>query len=51
MSARNLGIVFGPTIMRAPDPMTDYQNAALHSILFRLLIENFHVFFTKSSVP
>ena len=40
MNSRNLGIVFGPTVMRAPDPMTDFQNAATHTILFKLLIEN-----------
>ena len=45
MNARNLGIVFGPTVMRAPDPMTDFQNAALHAVLFKQCIENVFVLF------
>jgi Rho-type GTPase-activating protein 1/2 len=46
MTSRNLGIVFGPTVMRAPDPLTDLQNAASHTLLFKLFIENWESLFS-----
>ena len=48
MNSRNLGIVFGPTVMRNRDPYIDFANAAAHTHLFRVLVDNYHHYFEKT---
>lgn len=40
MNSRNLGIVFGPTVMRSRDPYIDFSNSAVHALLFRYIVDN-----------
>lgn len=47
MNSYNLGIVFGPTVMRSRDPYIDFSNSDLHAKLFQCLIDNNSFFFSN----
>nr|VWO96982.1 Rho GTPase activator Rga [Ganoderma boninense] len=40
MHARNLGVVFGPTLMRSPDPGAEFSDMAGKALCVEWLIEN-----------
>ncbi|TBU61671.1 RhoGAP-domain-containing protein [Dichomitus squalens] len=40
MHARNLGVVFGPTLMRSPDPAAEFSDMAGKALCVEWLIEN-----------
>ena len=39
MGSRNLGIVFGPTVLRNRDPYVDFSNAAAHAQIFKTMVD------------
>ncbi|KAG6821005.1 hypothetical protein H0H93_008634 [Arthromyces matolae] len=40
MNARNLGVVFGPTLMRSPDPAQEFNDMAGKALTIEWLVEN-----------
>ncbi|RPD57622.1 RhoGAP-domain-containing protein [Lentinus tigrinus ALCF2SS1-7] len=40
MHARNLGVVFGPTLMRSPDPGAEFSDMAGKALCIEFLVEN-----------
>ncbi|RDX47917.1 RhoGAP-domain-containing protein [Lentinus brumalis] len=45
MHARNLGVVFGPTLMRSPDPGAEFSDMAGKALCIEYLVENApHIF-------
>ncbi|KAH9847161.1 RhoGAP-domain-containing protein [Lenzites betulinus] len=40
MHARNLGVVFGPTLMRSPDPSAEFSDMAGKALCVEWLVEN-----------
>jgi len=45
MTARNLGVVFGPTLMRSPDPSAEFSDMAGKALSVEWFIENApHIF-------
>jgi len=47
MSARNLGVVFGPTLMRSPDPAREFGDMAGKALSVEWLVENAQEVFEK----
>lgn len=45
MNSYNLGIVFGPTIMRSRDPYIDFSNSDAHAKMFKCMIDNISLIF------
>ena len=48
MNPRNLGIVFGPTLLRSRDPYVDFANSGIHALIISTLIESPATFFPSS---
>ncbi|KAF4567660.1 hypothetical protein EYR40_006662 [Pleurotus pulmonarius] len=40
MSARNLGVVFGPTLLRSPDPSAEFSDMAGKTLFIEWIVEN-----------
>ncbi|KAF9501988.1 RhoGAP-domain-containing protein [Pleurotus eryngii] len=40
MSARNLGVVFGPTLLRSPDPSAEFSDMAGKALFIEWIVEN-----------
>ncbi|KAF9049694.1 hypothetical protein BJ165DRAFT_1525038 [Panaeolus papilionaceus] len=40
MTARNLGVVFGPTLLRSPDPSAEFNDMAGKALFVEWLVEN-----------
>jgi len=40
MTSRNLGVVFGPTLMRSPDPAAEFSDMAGKAVSVEWLVDN-----------
>lgn len=49
MSARNLGVVFGPTLMRSSDPAREFGDMAGKALSIEWMIEHAAEIFTLQS--
>ncbi|EAU91294.2 signal transducer [Coprinopsis cinerea okayama7 len=49
MTARNLGVVFGPTLMKSRDPSQEFSDMAGKALFIEWLIENAPVIFNESN--
>ncbi|KAH7928896.1 RhoGAP-domain-containing protein [Leucogyrophana mollusca] len=51
MNARNLGVVFGPTLMRSRDPGAEFSDMAGKALMVEWLVENATSIFQSPSQP
>jgi Rho-type GTPase-activating protein 1/2 len=51
MTARNIGVVFGPTLMRSQDSGAEFSDMAGKSLTVEWLVENAPMIFTPASDP
>ncbi|KIY44346.1 RhoGAP-domain-containing protein [Fistulina hepatica ATCC 64428] len=49
MNARNLGVVFGPTLMRSSDPAAEFNDMAGKALTIEWLVENAHTVFSQGN--
>ncbi|EKM80911.1 hypothetical protein AGABI1DRAFT_119462 [Agaricus bisporus var. burnettii JB137-S8] len=49
MNARNLGVVFGPTLIRSPDPGAEFGDMAQRALFIEWLVENAPRVFTGAA--